>query len=135
MPASDWKAEQVRLAKLLRDRLGSKDTCLDVLDDFEELVRSIWGFTAQLLGDSGTKAIWVRAIHLARYDVPLLLAVQIHDRGVNFDGFRAHIVKVGCNTPDVLDALLRLGMMVFQTLSSLAGDAITGPLLDHLEKQ
>ncbi|MBI2954593.1 MAG: hypothetical protein HYY30_09790 [Chloroflexi bacterium] len=132
--SGEWRNDHAQLLKVLKRRLGHKDTCLDVIADYEKLVRSIWGFTDRLLGDVGASAVLTRAVELAARDVPLLRTVHVSEQGVHFNEFRDHVTMSGCTKPEVLDALLRLGVMIFQILSELTGEAVTEPLLHELEQ-
>lgn len=135
MTFDDWRAEHPALTRILKDRLGGKETCSDVIDGYEEVMRSIWNFTSQLLGDAGTRAVLARSIKLAALDMPFLQRVKARERELDFGEFREYTAKLGCDMPEVLNALLRLGVMIFLTLNDLSGDAITGPMLSLLEEK
>lgn len=134
MAATDWQAENPALIQTLTDRLGGKGSCLDLIRAFEGITSSIWTFIARLLGAAGTQAVMARSVKLAASGAPLLERVQVREGAVDFSEFRDHAVE-GCNPAEVLDALLRLGIVIFQTLSELSGDAVTRPLLSHLQEQ
>jgi len=134
MTFDDWRAEYPTLVRILEDRMRGKETCSDVIDSYDEVARSIWDFTARLLGDGGTRAVIARSIQLAATDTPLLQRVKALERKLDFGELREYTARLGCGAPEVLDALLRLGVMIFHTLHDLSDDAITGPLLSRLEE-
>ncbi len=117
----------------LRATLGNPKTCSELIDSYEDVLRSTWLFTARLLGDAGARAVMGRAISLASRDVPLLLKVRADVNGIDFSEFRDQVLNLGCDTPEVMEAMMSLVTVIFKTLSDLAGDALTGPILQQLK--
>src|SRR3990172_5097871 len=114
----NWPPEFGRVITVLNDKLGTKETCAEVIDGYEELMRSIWIFLAQVLGDGGARALLTRSVQLAAQQVPLLQPVQVREREVDLSGFRTHTVPApdaDCDTSDVMAALTHLIVVVFQT--------------------
>lgn len=122
-----------RMNQMLKARLESKETCSEVIDAGEEVLSSAWVFMAQLLGEAGATAVLVRSIQLAMRTSPMVRKVRPLGRGVDFGELRQYVDEVGYTRAEVLEAFLRLGEMLFQTLSDLTGEVLTEPLLRHLQ--
>ncbi|MBI2953851.1 MAG: hypothetical protein HYY30_06025 [Chloroflexi bacterium] len=135
MKGNDWSASHRRVVALLKQRLGSAENCAQVIDGYEAVLASIWSFTARLLGEGGARAVMVRAGQLAARDVPMVQQVRVKENGVDFAEFRALAAAKNCSTHEVMDALTTLAAMIFRTLSELAGDILTEPLLQYLEHE
>lgn len=128
-----WLTEYGAVVEALKGRIGSSTSCAELVGSFEELVRSIWIFTARLLGEAGARAVMTRSLSLAVRDVPLLRTVSVAADGVHLAEFQDHANREGCSDAEITEALLYLGAMVFKTLGDLAGEALTGPLLEELQ--
>jgi len=129
--------ELTGVVTLLNDKLGTKETCAEVIDSYEEIMRSIWSFLAQVLGNGGVRALLTRSAQLAVEQVPLLETVQVRERDVDLSAFRTHTVPapgVDCDTSEVMAALTHLTVVVFQTLSDMTGGTLVEPLLRFLEE-
>ena len=125
------------MVTLLNDKHGTKETCAEVIDGYEQILRSIWSFIARALGNGGARALLARSVQLAAQQVPLLQPVQVREREVDLSGFRTHTVPApdaDCDTSDVMAALTHLIVVVFQTLSDMTGEVLVGPLLRSLEE-
>jgi len=129
----NWDAEQQHIVALLKSRLGTQASCTEVIDAYEGLMRSIWSFTARLLGDGGARAVLSRSISVAAREAPLVIRVRTRERDVDLSEFRHYVAEAGCGTTEVTQALIILGVMIFATLADLAGESITTPLIRHLE--
>ncbi len=132
MQSHDWQSEQPTLVRILQVRLGNKETCIDVVNGYEELMQAIWTFTSRLLGDNGTRAVLVRSLQLAVKDAPLLQNVKVHEDEIDLSGLRARAQEPDCNPPKMLDALLGFAAVIFETLADLTGSTITKPLLNYI---
>lgn len=135
MKPHKWQAERKDLVDALKARLRGTKDCFEVIDACDELMRSIWAFTEQLIGNEGTRAVLARSIHLAAKDSSLLQKLQVDPVSIDFGAFREHVAKMGCGQAEVTDALLRLGVIIFQVLSGLVGEAVTDSLLRHLKRR
>lgn len=69
------------------------------------------------------------------FDEPLGRHVEVLKDGVDFAAVDAEMAKSGCEQAEVSRALFRTGVMLFETLWSLAGETLTGPLRQPLEEQ
>ncbi len=132
--ANEWQNEYKRVSEALKHHLGNKETCGEVIDGYEVLIRSIREFTARLLGDAGARSVLARSLQLAAREAPLLQKLRLAGDRFDFGELRAEAEKLGCSSGDVLHALLAMSFMVFRTLEELAGDALTEPLLRQLEE-
>lgn len=121
------------LVKLLKEGLGNRNSCPDVISGYEEVMRPTWSFMAQLLGDDGTRAVVERSVKLATAKVPLLAFIKVSEKGVVFSGLQERITEEDCSAPEILDALAMLAVWIFRILSDLTGNSITEPLLIHLK--
>ncbi len=133
MRSNDWEVEYPELVKVLKERLGSKQTCLEAIDAYEEVLRSIWDFAARLTSDKGARALLSRSVQLAAQDAPLVQEISIGENGVDLATFRNRVSKSGLGAPEVVDALTHLGVAIFHSFSEVTGDALTVPLLSELK--
>ncbi len=131
MTTHGWQAEHAALREILEKRLGDKESCLEMLEVYDELMRTLWTFVSRLLGDGGTEAVLNRSIRLASTEAPLLRGIHVSGRQVDFGQFR-ELFAADCGTSELNHAFLQLGEAVLQTLSGLTGDVVTAPLLKHL---
>lgn len=132
MKSEDWRFEHPALVGLLQERLGNSSVCIEVIDGFDEVFRSIWTFTARLLGEAGTRAVLNRALQLAVRDTPMLQSVRVNEREVDLGNLRARAADPDCEMAEMFAAILGLAVKTFDTLADLTGDVMTGPLLNHL---
>ncbi len=133
MKSNDWEAEYPELVRMLKARLGNKQTCLEALDAYEEVLRAIWDFAARLTSDKGARALLSRSVQLAGQDAPLVQEISIGEKGVDLAALRSRVSKAGLETPEVVDALTHLGVAIFHSFAEVTGDALTVPLLCQLK--
>lgn len=126
--------EYRRVIELLKSRLSDKRTCSALIDEYEEVLRSIWIYIARLIGDAGARAVLARAVKVAGREAPLVQTLRVDEDRTDFSGLRDHVDRVGCTPPEVMNALASLGASIFRTLFELTGDVLTEPLLRHLEE-
>lgn len=129
------RPEQHPVADVLRRRLNAGETCPDVIDCCEALLRSIFAFVARLLGTGGARAVVARSIQVATRQASLLSSVRVREDGPDLAELRERLARADHDPSEVEGALIRLGLQIFQTLSDLTGDAVTVPLLRHLEEE
>lgn len=134
MSASDPGTDHPPVVELLKSRLRNCETSSDVIDGYEKLLRSMWEFTARVLGQGGARAVLVRSINLAAQEAPLVQKLQAGGGGPDLSELREQVAKTGCSPDEVMDALIQQGAMVFQALSELAGETLTEPLLRRLRE-
>ncbi|MBI4320897.1 MAG: hypothetical protein HY675_20585 [Chloroflexi bacterium] len=134
MASAKEEAQREELIRILGDRLGRSETCAEIVDAYEEMLASLRDVTSSILGDDGTDVVLRRSIRLASRDFPLLEKIQARKGDVDFSGLREHVERVGCDPPEVFDALVQVTLAFFQVLWDLSGDVVAGLLLHRLDK-
>ncbi|MCL5962389.1 MAG: hypothetical protein M1358_24270 [Chloroflexi bacterium] len=128
----DLNGEDWNIGDLLRSRFEGRESCADVIESFEVLMSSIWDYLSRFLTVRGTRAIVEHSAKLAGRKAPMVNRLRIGDEGIDFGDLLVFVEQEGCDRPQVVNALLRLSARVFWVLEDLTGDALRGPLLQHL---
>ncbi len=136
MQSGHWHyGKNVRAAELVRAMFDSRTNCGEILDSYDAMLASIWGFAAQLVGDTGTRAILGRAVQLAGTDHPLALRTRVGTAGVDLSELRSLAADPACPPAELAAAASHVFDMVLRTLYELTGDMLIDPLLDALENE
>jgi hypothetical protein len=121
------------LTEAVRRRLPKRNTCIEAVDDYEAVFRTIWDFMSTYLGETGAQAIVTRSIQVTGRNTPMVLNLRATTSGVDFGPFHTHAEKPDCSPLEITDALVLLSAAVFDTIFQLTGEALSGALMRELE--
>ncbi len=122
-----------RVASALRSRLAAYQTCPELLDASEALLRLVLWSSAQLLGEEGARAVLLRSIRSAASRAPIATTIRVTEHGVDLGEMRALFPGPECDSDGVLGVVTEVGVAVFGTLEQLTGGVISEPLLQRIE--
>lgn len=136
MTGHDWRGRTrtaEELLELIESRLRDKGPCEEIVDSAEELLDLIWKFNAQLIGNDGIRAVFIRTYKLSGAALPLLQKVKVAKNRIDFAELRLYASEIQCDAVEIVDTILELAMVVIQIISEMTGEAMTAPMLQRLK--
>ena len=103
----------------------------EVLEVYEDLLKTIWNRILPTLGRVTVMAIMERALALTAETYPLLGRLQVTNEGLSFDVLRQQMREE--EREDIRDALKELVANLIDILAMLTGDILVRQLMKEIE--
>lgn len=116
--------------RVLRERLNDARK-QEILEIYEELLRTVWDRILPTLGRATVIAITERALVLTREHFPVIEQLKVGPDGLVFDQLRESIGESGVSS--IREALQELVADVIDILAILTGDVLVTQLVAEIE--